>query len=222
MASIKSSTCRAVLAWAMDSIRSIGRVRLAGEVGEERHVDAAARDVRLHPAGRELGDLADHPADRHPRHAAFDGAFQAVAGEDPHLDERHLGQRGIERLGEPLAPAAGRQDDCFRLFAAATSIACKTDARQLAVLIGRTTPVVPRIESPPTIPIRAFKRLLRQRLAARDRDRDLDPGDRSAPSAISHRLGDHPPRHRVDRRRARRQLQARLGDRADALAAPIR
>ena len=46
---------------------------------------------------------------------------------------------------------------CRRLLAAATSIDWTTEARQLAVLIGRTIPVVPRIEIPPSTPIRAFR-----------------------------------------------------------------
>ena len=79
---------------------------------------------------------------------------------------------------------------CRRLLAAATSIDCTTDARQLAVLIGRTTPVVPRIEIPPRMPIRAFSVFLASLLAAGDRDRDLDARARAARS----RARSRPPR----------------------------
>ena len=62
--------------------------------------------------------------------------------------------------------------------------------------------------------------VLRHLLAAGDGDGDRrHRRPRHAPRAISsHGLGHHPPRHRIDRRLADRDRQARLGHRADAAA----
>ncbi len=39
------------------------------------------------------------------------GASQSIAGEDPHLDESHLGELGINCGCEPLGPSPGREHD---------------------------------------------------------------------------------------------------------------
>ena len=84
---------------------------------------------------------------------------------------------------------------------------------------GTTMPVVPRIERPPTMPSRPLSVFARERLAAGNGDLDLDIGSACRRGGdFGDRVGDHPARHRIDRRLARRNRQARPGHRADALA----
>ena len=75
-------------------------------------------------------------------------------------------------------------------------------------------PVVPRIDSPPSIPSRGLKVLAAI---------SLPPGtliSTRTPRRVTSRMAaqDHLPRHGIDGRLARRHLEPRLGDRADALA----
>ncbi len=86
-------------------------------------------------------------------------------------------------------------------------------------LNGTTTPVVPRMESPPMMPSRALSVFFAIASPPGNRDRDDRVGAGPALGGkLGDRLGDHRPRHRIDRRLAHRQREPGPGDRADPFA----
>ena len=74
--------------------------------------------------------------------------------------------------------------------------------------------MVPRIESPPRMPIRGLKVFRGELRAAGDRDRDPDAPGGDLPDG----LRDHPPRHGVDRRLAGGDGEARFRHRPHPFA----
>ena len=71
-------------------------------------------------------------------------------------------------------------------------------------------PVVPRIDRPPTMPSRPLSVLRRECFAARNGDLDLGVGGAAASGGdFGDSVADHAPRHRIDRRLARRNRKAR-------------
>ena len=110
--------------------------------------------------------------------------FEHAADEVAHVDQRGLGQvielRTAASELAPVAPAIWASP-----AARATSMPRWIEAIQAAQEYGTTIPVVPRIDSPPTMPSRPLSVFRRQRLAARNGDLDLDIAGRFAPAATS-------------------------------------
>ena len=80
-------------------------------------------------------------------------------------------------------------------------------------------PVVPRIDRPPMIPSRRLSGLFRQRLAARDRDLDLDVACIvCCRRHLGDGIADHAARHRIDCWLARFNREARACDGPNSLS----
>jgi hypothetical protein len=111
--------------------------------------------VQVEVAVGEFGQLADAAGDGQPRHRVAAQVLEHCAGEVAHVQQRVLGQPvqlGTTRsLVDPVQPATwvrpGRAGDV-------DAPADRVDPRRARV--GTTTPVVPRIDSPPRMPSRGF------------------------------------------------------------------
>ena len=98
-------------------------------------------------------------------------------------------------------------------------MACRTLARQAAVLQGLTMPVVPRIEMPPRMPRRALS-VLRDLFAARHRELDSQAAGVEQVACFGcHMLRDHAARDGVDGWPADVEAQAGSGHDTDSAPA---
>src|SRR6266508_2878083 len=109
---------------------------LGGHVGERVEVHLGAGPVGHHHPGGELGQLAGRS--------------------NEHAPAQPSGRSGSRRMAARSVPPPVDSTTTSRPWAAITSIAWTTDARHEAVENGRTMPVVPRMEMPPTIPSRGL------------------------------------------------------------------
>ena len=124
-------------------------------------------------------------------HPAAGRPPEGDAGEVADLDEADRGRSGQQPLGGRVGAAPGGQHDRRSPWAAATSICWTTLARHAAVENGRTMPVVPRMEMPPTMPRRALEVLAA--MASPPGTEKVTRTGRSVTSATAAR--DHPARH---------------------------
>ena len=177
--------------------------------------------MKVERALRELGQLGEAAGDGELRDRMVAQIFEQPAGEIAHVEQRDVG----ERVALPARPASEvlpvEPATWSSPAARATSMPLWIEWIQAEQEKGTTMPVVPRIESPPTMPRRGFQVFCASAsppgmeisisASARDAVRRRDLLDR---------LRHHPARHRIDRRLARRDRQARQRHRADALARP--
>ena len=141
---------------------------------------------------------------------------RAAPVKSPTSTKQVSGRSGSSRIAAFSVRPPVASTSVGRPCAAITCTACTTLARHDSVENGRTTPVVPRIEMPPRMPEPRVRRLPRALLAVGHGHDDAHP---ALADGVGDRAPDHRPRHRVDRRAADLEPEARLRHHADADAA---